>query len=58
MESELEKDVECSRLFRLLTKLSTVVDRAELNGDESWSEYRRSLHAEVVSRLRVSPGEL
>merc|ERR1712226_622784 len=24
---------------RLLTKLSTVVDRAELNGDYSWSEY-------------------
>jgi len=39
MESELARDVESSRLFRLLTKLSTVVDRAELNGDESWSEY-------------------
>ena len=39
MEAELAKDVECARLFRLLTKLCTVVDRAELNGDESWSEY-------------------
>jgi len=39
MEAELARDVESARLFRLLTKLSTVVDRAELNGDESWSEY-------------------
>ena len=31
--------LERSRLFRVLTKLSTVVDRAELNGDFSWSEY-------------------
>ena len=35
----MARDVESARLFRLLTKLSTVVDRAELNGDESWSEY-------------------
>jgi hypothetical protein len=27
------------RLFRVLTKLCTVVDRAELNGDYSWSDY-------------------
>ena len=39
METEMARDVESARLFRLLTKLSTVVDRAELNGDESWSEY-------------------
>merc|ERR1719367_989662 len=39
LEADLAKDIESSRLFRLLTKLSTVVDRAELNGDESWSEY-------------------
>jgi len=39
MECELSKEVESARLFRLLTKLCTVVDRAELNGDESWSEY-------------------
>ena len=39
MDAELARDVESARLFRLLTKLSTVVDRAELNGDESWSEY-------------------
>ena len=26
-------------LHRLLTKLCTVVDRADLNGDTSWSEY-------------------
>merc|ERR1719367_546098 len=39
IEADLAKDIESSRLFRLLTKLSTVVDRAELNGDESWSEY-------------------
>ena len=25
--------------YRLLTKLCTVVDRADLNGDASWSEY-------------------
>jgi PAB-dependent poly(A)-specific ribonuclease subunit 3 len=39
LEAELAKEVESSRLFRLLTKLSTVVDRAELNGDFGWSEY-------------------
>ena len=39
LECELAKEVESARLFRLLTKLSTVVDRAELNGDFGWSEY-------------------
>ena len=39
VESELAKEIESTRLFRLLTKLSTVVDRAELNGDYGWAEY-------------------
>ncbi len=39
IEAEMAKEVESARLFRLLTKLSTVVDRAELNGDYSWAEY-------------------
>ncbi|TRY78299.1 hypothetical protein TCAL_01718 [Tigriopus californicus] len=39
VESELSKEVESSRLFRLSTKISTVVDRAELNGDFGWAEY-------------------
>ena len=39
IEHELSKEVESTRLFRLLTKLCTVVDRAELNGDFGWAEY-------------------
>ena len=39
IEHELSKEIESSRLFRLLTKISTVVDRAELNGEYGWSEY-------------------
>ncbi len=39
VECELAKEVESTRLFRLLTKLCTVVDRAELNGDFGWAEY-------------------
>ncbi len=39
IEAELAKEVESTRLFRLLTKLCTVVDRAELNGDFGWAEY-------------------
>merc|ERR1719458_2132509 len=39
LEADLAKDIESTRLFRLLTKLCTVVDRADLNGDASWSEY-------------------
>lgn len=39
IETELTKEIESSRLFRILTKICIVVDRAELNGDYSWSEY-------------------
>ena len=39
IEAELSKEIESARLFRLLTKLCTVVDRAELNGDYGWAEY-------------------
>lgn len=39
IEAELSKEIESARLFRVLTKLSTVVDRAELNGDFGWAEY-------------------
>ena len=39
IEAELAKEIESARLFRLLTKLCTVVDRAELNGDFGWAEY-------------------
>ena len=39
IEAELSKEIESARLFRLLTKLCTVVDRAELNGDFGWAEY-------------------
>jgi len=39
LETELAKDIESTRLFRLLTKLNTVVGRADLNGDTNWSEY-------------------
>merc|ERR1719189_155173 len=38
LEVELAKDVESARLFRLLTKLGTVVDRTELNMDQAWAE--------------------
>jgi len=39
IEAELAKEIESARLFRLLTKLCTVVDRAELNGDFAWADY-------------------
>merc|ERR1719367_834424 len=39
IEAELAKEIESARLFRLLTKLCTVVERAELNGDFGWAEY-------------------
>ncbi len=39
LEAELAKEVESTRLFRLLSKLCTVVDRAELGGDFGWAEY-------------------
>jgi len=38
LEVELAKDLESARLFRLLTKLGTVVDRTELNLDQAWAE--------------------
>jgi len=38
LENELAKEVECGRLFRLMTKLNTINERAELNLDASWSE--------------------
>lgn len=39
LQADLAKDIESARLFRLLTKLCTVVDRADLNGNNRWSEY-------------------
>jgi len=38
LEVALHRDVESSRLFTLLCKLSTVVDRAEFRMDSSWAE--------------------
>lgn len=38
LESELSKEVENGRLFRLLSKLSTINERPELNLDATWSE--------------------
>ena len=38
LEMELQRDIESARMFRLLTKLGTVVDRTELNMDTAWSE--------------------
>jgi len=38
LEVEVTRDMESARLFRLLTKLGTVVDRTELNLDTSWAE--------------------
>ncbi|XP_071540407.1 PAN2-PAN3 deadenylation complex subunit pan3 isoform X2 [Panulirus ornatus] len=37
-ESEISKEVHNGRLFRLLTKLNTIVDRPQLHMDTSWSE--------------------
>lgn len=37
-ESEIAKEVHNGRLFRLLTKLNTIVDRHQLHMDTSWSE--------------------
>ncbi|CAB4059487.1 PAN3 [Lepeophtheirus salmonis] len=39
IEAELSKDIESSRLLRVLTKVCTIVDRAELNNDYEWAEY-------------------
>lgn len=38
LEVELGRDIESARMFRLLTKLGTVVDRTELNMDTAWAE--------------------
>ena len=38
LETELARDIESARMFRLLTKLGTVVDRPELNMDTAWAE--------------------
>ncbi|XP_023349501.1 PAN2-PAN3 deadenylation complex subunit pan3 isoform X4 [Eurytemora carolleeae] len=38
LEQELARELESSRIVRLLTKLSTVVDRPEFNMDVTWSE--------------------
>lgn len=38
IENELSKEVENGRLFRLLAKLGTITERAELNMDASWAE--------------------
>lgn len=38
IENELAKEVENGRLFRLLAKLGTITERAELNMDHSWAE--------------------
>nr|XP_053639808.1 PAN2-PAN3 deadenylation complex subunit pan3-like isoform X2 [Cherax quadricarinatus] len=37
-ESEISKEIHNGRLFRLLTKLNTIVDRPQLHLDSSWSE--------------------
>lgn len=38
LETELTKELENGRLFRLLCKLNTVVERPEFNMDPQWSE--------------------
>ncbi|CAB3401506.1 unnamed protein product [Caenorhabditis bovis] len=38
LEAELCKEIENGRLFRLLCKMNTVLERAEHNGDENWAE--------------------
>ncbi|KAG8186382.1 hypothetical protein JTE90_026800 [Oedothorax gibbosus] len=38
IENELAKEVQNGRLFRLLLKLGTITERAELNMDHSWAE--------------------
>lgn len=38
LENELSKELENGRLFRLLSKLNTIVERAENHIDPSWSE--------------------
>lgn len=38
IETELSKEVENGRLFRLLSKLGTILERPEFNMDPTWSE--------------------
>jgi len=38
LQEELAREIENGRMVRLLTKLNTVVDRAEFNLDMAWSE--------------------
>ena len=38
LESELSKELDNGRLFRLLTKLGTINERQELNMDPAWAE--------------------
>lgn len=38
LQNELSKEIENGRLFRLLSKLSTINERPELNLDAAWSE--------------------
>ncbi|CAG0921052.1 unnamed protein product [Notodromas monacha] len=38
IEAELAKEVENGRLFRLISKLCTIIERADLNMDMNWSE--------------------
>ncbi|KIH65402.1 hypothetical protein ANCDUO_04278 [Ancylostoma duodenale] len=38
LENELSKELENGRLFRILAKINTVVERPEFNLDPSWSE--------------------
>ncbi|VDL85109.1 unnamed protein product [Nippostrongylus brasiliensis] len=38
LENELSKELENGRLFRILAKINTIVERPEHNLDPSWSE--------------------
>uniref|UniRef100_A0A1I7UHN0 PAN2-PAN3 deadenylation complex subunit PAN3 n=1 Tax=Caenorhabditis tropicalis TaxID=1561998 RepID=A0A1I7UHN0_9PELO len=38
MEAELSKELENGRLFRLIAKMNTVLERVEYGADEKWSE--------------------
>ncbi|KAK0417085.1 hypothetical protein QR680_012825 [Steinernema hermaphroditum] len=38
LENELSKELENGRLFRLLAKINSIVERPELNMDATWSE--------------------
>lgn len=38
LENELSKELENGRLFRILSKINTIVERPEHNMDPSWSE--------------------